>query len=62
MAEFGLTLGKPYREKGSASASRYAKKTRDAFAELICDLERDRFGTDTLVLWEHSRGSRRVGE
>jgi site-specific DNA recombinase len=58
----GITLGAPYREQGSASASRYATKVRDDFERLIGDLEADRFGADVLVLWESSRGSRKVGE
>jgi site-specific DNA recombinase len=57
-----ITLGAPYREPGSRSASRYATKAREVYAGLIADLEADRFGADVLVLWEHSRGSRRVGE
>jgi site-specific DNA recombinase len=61
-AERGITLGGAYRENGSASASRYATKRRDAFDRLLADLERDRFGADVLVLWESSRGSRSVGE
>lgn len=58
----GITLGEPYRENGSASASRYARKARDDFARLLQDLESGDFGADHLVLWESSRGSRRVGE
>jgi site-specific DNA recombinase len=29
---------------------------------LIADLEQDRFGAQVLMIWESSRGSRRVGE
>lgn len=46
----------------SLSASRYATKVRGDFARLLSDLEHGRFGADVLVLWESSRGSRRVGE
>jgi site-specific DNA recombinase len=61
-AERGIGLGPAYREAGSASASRYARKTRDDFQRLLTDLETGRFGADVLVLWESSRGSRKVGE
>ncbi len=57
----GVSLGEPYEDK-SISASRYATKTRDGFAQLLADLERGRFGADELWLWESSRGSRKVGE
>jgi DNA invertase Pin-like site-specific DNA recombinase len=58
----GVTLGLAYREAGSASASRYARKTRDDFARLLADLAAGRFGAEVLILWESSRGSRKVGE
>jgi DNA invertase Pin-like site-specific DNA recombinase len=58
----GFTLaGQPYSDV-SLSASRYARKVRGDFARLLADLEHGRFGADLLVLWESSRGSRRVGE
>ncbi|WP_345127068.1 recombinase family protein, partial [Streptomyces chiangmaiensis] len=50
------------------SASRFATKRRDDFEQLLADLRsgptgRDsEFGADVLVLWENSRGSRRVSE
>ncbi len=50
-----------YRDE-SVSASRYSRKTRDGFDALIADLEHDRFGAQVLMIWESSRGSRRVGE
>ncbi len=50
-----------YRDK-SVSASRYSRKVRDGFDALIADLEGDRFGAQVLMIWESSRGSRRVGE
>lgn len=56
----GWTLGEPYRDTGSAS--RYASKRRDDFDRLVADLEADRFKGDILVLWESSRGSRRLSE
>ncbi|MEV6542308.1 recombinase family protein [Streptomyces sp. NPDC051665] len=59
-AELGITLGKPYRDIGSAS--RYAKKSRDDFERLMEDLRTDKFGADLLWLWESSRGSRKTGE
>ena len=60
--ERGYRLIEGYRETGSASASRYAHKTRDDFARLLADLESGTFGADVLILWESSRGSRKVGE
>ncbi|NUQ95036.1 MAG: recombinase family protein [Streptomyces sp.] len=59
-ADLGVTLGKPYKDIGSAS--RYAKKARDDFERLLADLRNDRFGADLLWLWESSRGSRKTGE
>lgn len=50
----------PYSD--AVSASRFATKTRGDFETLIGDLGAGRFGADVLVLWEGSRGSRRVGE
>lgn len=58
----GVTLGLAHREAGSASASRYARKTRDDFTRLLADLGAGRFGAGVLILWESSRGSRKVGE
>jgi site-specific DNA recombinase len=46
----------------SVSASRYSRKVRGDFARLLADLKAGRFGADVLVMWESSRGSRRVGE
>lgn len=57
----------PYIDDG-LSASRYARKRRDDFEQLVADLKsgptgrESRFGADILMLWESSRGSRRVGE
>ncbi|MGB3696258.1 MAG: recombinase family protein [Gordonia sp. (in: high G+C Gram-positive bacteria)] len=52
---------KPYRDD-DRSASRYARKERENFARLISDLENGSFDADVLVIWESSRGSRRLGE
>ncbi|MGH3571949.1 MAG: recombinase family protein [Pseudonocardiaceae bacterium] len=60
-AEHGWILGESYRDE-SVSASRYSRKTRDDFARLIADLENGQFGAQVLMIWESSRGSRRVGE
>jgi site-specific DNA recombinase len=59
--EHGWTLGESYRDE-SVSASRYSRKTRDGFDRLIADLENDQFDAQVLMIWESSRGSRRVGE
>jgi site-specific DNA recombinase len=59
--------GTPYVDDG-LSASRYARKRRDDFEQLVADLRtgptgrESAFGADILMLWESSRGSRRVGE
>ena len=50
----------PYSD--TVSASKYATKVRGDYVALVEDLRRDRFGAGVLVLWEGSRGSRRVGE
>lgn len=66
-AEQGWTLGEPYIDDG-ISASRFARKRRDDFEKLVADLSSgptgrtSRFGADILMLWESSRGSRKVGE
>lgn len=60
VTERGWTLGDPYRDTGSAS--RYATRSRDGYDLLVSDLGRDRFDADVLVLWESSRGNRKVGE
>lgn len=53
--------GAPYSDV-SISASRYSRRARGGWARLLEDLDAGRFGADVLVLWESSRGSRRVGE
>jgi site-specific DNA recombinase len=61
-ADQGITLGEPYREVGSASASKFARKERLDFQRLLTDLENGTFGAQFLVLWESSRGSRMMSE
>ncbi len=48
--EQGWTLGESYRDE-SVSASRYSRKTRDDFDRLICDLDRDEFNAEVLMIW-----------
>jgi site-specific DNA recombinase len=60
--QFGFSINGEAYSDVSLSASRYATKVRGGFARLMADLEAGRFGADLLVLWESSRGSRRVGE
>ncbi|MGH4001502.1 MAG: recombinase family protein, partial [Pseudonocardiaceae bacterium] len=60
-AEQGWILGESYRDD-SVSASRYSRKARDDFARLVSDLENGQFAAQILIIWESSRGSRRVGE
>ena len=50
-----------YRDE-SISASRYSRKARGGFEALIQDLEHGQFSAQVLMIWESSRGSRRVGE
>lgn len=61
-ARLGWELSEPYAEQDAVSASRYAKKRRDAFTAMLADIDGGRFGAEVLILWESSRGSRRVGE
>ncbi len=56
----GWTLGEEYRDKGSAS--RFAKKERKDFSRLLVDLDQGRFDANILILWESSRGSRKLSE
>jgi DNA invertase Pin-like site-specific DNA recombinase len=58
----GWRLGDPYAERDAVSASRYGSRARAAFDALCRDLVSGAFGADVLILWESSRGSRRVGE
>lgn len=52
---------RPYQD-ADRSASRYTKRMREGFTELLDDLEGGTFEADILGLWESSRGSRRTGE
>jgi site-specific DNA recombinase len=61
-ASNGWELGVPYQEDGGISASRFTSKRRPGFGQLADDLAGGRFGAEILILWESSRGSRRVGE
>jgi DNA invertase Pin-like site-specific DNA recombinase len=53
-------FGPAYKDTGSAS--RHARKQRDDFTRLLEDLDAGRFDADVLLLWESSRGSRKVSE
>jgi site-specific DNA recombinase len=43
-------------------ASRFSTRVRGGYDALVSDIALGHFGADVLVLWESSRGSRRVGE
>lgn len=60
-ATYRVSLGVPYEDR-DRSASRYATRVREDFDQLIVDLRTGQFGADVLVLWESSRGSRKVAE
>lgn len=60
--ENGWGLGRSYEEEAAVSASRYGRKSRPGFAALVADLEAGRFTASVLILWESSRGSRRLSE
>lgn len=66
--EHGWGLGGPPYIDDGISASRYARKRRNDFEQLIADLRSgptgrtSAFGADIIQLWESSRGSRKVGE
>src|SRR5690625_4241949 len=51
----------PYKDVDKG-ASRHSRVTRGGYAQLIADIESARFEADILVIWESSRGSRRVSE
>ncbi len=59
--ELGWTLAEPYRDV-DRSASRYARKVREGYDQLTSDLAAGTFGASVLLLWESSRGSRKVSE
>ncbi len=52
---------KAYRDP-DRSASRYARKEREGFADLMDDLQAGRFDADLLAIWESSRGTRKTSE
>lgn len=58
----GWALGQSYAEADGVSASRFTRQDRDEFDRLISDLRTGQFRADVLIMWESSRGSRRVGE
>lgn len=51
--------GKPYCDN-DVSASKYSRKTREDWPKLLADMEAGRF--DVLIMWESSRGSRKLSE
>ncbi|MFI8091612.1 recombinase family protein [Streptomyces sp. NPDC086080] len=51
----------PYIDDG-ISASKYGRKKRGDFARLVKDLTSGAFTDDVLIIWESSRGSRKVSE
>ena len=51
----------PYKDN-DRSASRYARKKREDFDRLVEDIKAGTFDANVLVLWELSRGSRKVSE
>lgn len=57
----GWTLsGQSYTDM--VSASKHGRKVRDGYAQLVSDLESGAFRADILLIWESSRGSRKVSE
>lgn len=57
--EHGWTLGRVFTDD-NRSASRFARKPRESYAQLLAHIESG--GCELLILWEPSRGSRRLGE
>ena len=55
-----MSTGVPYSDVGSAS--KFARKRREDFDMLIAVLRDNTFDDDGLIMWESSRGSRRVSE
>jgi DNA invertase Pin-like site-specific DNA recombinase len=51
-----------YEDLGSASPYARTRKGRKDFDKLIADIEKDRFGAAVLVMWDSSRGSRKLSE
>ena len=59
-ARKGWTFGRSYADEGSASE--FARRKRDGFAELVAALRDGSFAANVLIVWEASRGTRRAGE
>src|SRR3954454_12789540 len=55
-----MLTGTPYRDQ--ARASRTSKAKRADYDQLVADLRAATFAEDVLVMWESSRGSRRVSD
>lgn len=62
VAAHGWTLHPTPYQDVDKGASRHSRAVRDGYARLVEDIEHGRFGADVLVIWESSRGSRRVSE
>lgn len=60
VADHDARIGRTYSDVGSAS--NFARKPRGDFGKLIDDLRHRRFNGNGLIVWEVSRGSRRVDE
>jgi DNA invertase Pin-like site-specific DNA recombinase len=56
----GWLLGQSFKDIGSAS--RHAKKARADFDRLVIDLQAGNLDDNVLILWESSRGSRKLSE
>jgi site-specific DNA recombinase len=57
--EHGWTVGRIFSDD-NRSASRFARKVREDYAELLTHIESG--GCELLILWESSRGSRKLAE
>lgn len=62
VAGHGWTLHPAPYQDVDKGASRHSRVKRDGYARLVEDIRGGRFEADVLVLWESSRGSRRVSE
>jgi DNA invertase Pin-like site-specific DNA recombinase len=61
-AEENITISTEVVYRDRQRASRSSKAKRHDFNALMADLTGDTFDDDVLVMWENSRGSRRVSE
>jgi DNA invertase Pin-like site-specific DNA recombinase len=59
-SRYGWKVVKIYSEAGSASASRYARRDRPKWEQLRSDVRAGRL--DIVILWEPSRGSRKLAD